>query len=71
MDLFSRLPVQRYTVRETSPCINYGYPKQPLYWHWSIEARSEREAETLIRNAKTGGLDQRVVPLWDKPGRAF
>jgi|GEM_PF-2716775 hypothetical protein len=54
--------LQRFTVRETSPGINYGEPEKPLYWHWTIEARSARDAEILIRNAGTGGFDQRVVP---------
>jgi len=53
--------MQRFTVRETSPGINYGEPEKPLYWHWSIEARTAAEAEAAIRNAKTGGREQTVV----------
>jgi hypothetical protein len=46
----SRAALQRFTVRETSPGINYGDPDKPLYWHWSIEARSATAAEAMIRN---------------------
>ena len=53
--------MQRFTVRETSPGINYGEPEKPLYWHWSIEARTAAEAEAAVRNAKTGGREQTVV----------
>lgn len=61
MRLFHKAPLQRFTVRETSPGINYGEPEKPLYWHWSVEARSETAAETTIRKANTGGRDQIVV----------
>jgi hypothetical protein len=54
--------MQRFAVRETSPGINHGETEKPLYWHWSVEARSASEAETAVRNAKTGGHDQKVVP---------
>jgi hypothetical protein len=54
--------MERFTVRETSPGINYGEPDKPLYWHWLIEAHSAREAVALIRDANTGGFDQKVVP---------
>jgi hypothetical protein len=57
----SKAPLQRFTVRETSPGINYGEPDKPLYWHWSVEARSAAAAEAVIRQANTGGRDQLVV----------
>jgi hypothetical protein len=56
-----KAPLQRFTVRETSPGINRGEPDKPLYWHWSVEARSAKTAETAIRGAKTGGRDAVVV----------
>jgi hypothetical protein len=62
MQFFTRAPLQRFTVRETSPGINYGEPNKPLYWHWSIEARSAFAAEAAIRRANTGGRDAKVVP---------
>jgi hypothetical protein len=56
-----KAPLQRFTVRETSPGINHGEPAKPLYWHWSVEARSAAAAEGIIRRANTGGRDQIVV----------
>lgn len=61
MGFFHKAPLQRFTVRETSPGINYGDPDKPLYWHWSIEARSAAAAEAIIRKANTGGRNQIVV----------
>jgi hypothetical protein len=61
MGFFRKAPLQRFTVRETSPGINYGELDKPLYWHWSIEARSARAAEATVRKANTGGRDQIVV----------
>lgn len=61
MGLIHKAPLQRFTVRETSPGINYGEPDKPLYWHWSVEARSAAAAETIVRKANTGGRDQMVV----------
>jgi len=60
--LFHTTPLQRFTVRETSPGINYGEPEKPLYWHWSVEARTAAAAEAVVRKANTGGRDQVVVP---------
>jgi hypothetical protein len=39
-----KAPLQRFTVRETSPGINHGEPAKPLYWHWSVEARQALRA---------------------------
>jgi hypothetical protein len=61
MGFFHKAPLQRFTVRETSPGINYSDPDKPLYWHWSIEARSAAAAEAIIRKANTGGRNQIVV----------
>jgi hypothetical protein len=54
-------PLQRFTVRETSPGFNYAEPGKPLYWHWSVEAPSASAAEAVIRQANTGGRHQVVV----------
>jgi hypothetical protein len=56
-----KAPLQRFTVRETSPGINHGEPDEPLYWHWSVEAPSAAAAEAVILKANTGGRDQIVV----------
>ena len=53
--------MRRFTVRETSPGINYAEPHKPLYWHWSVEAPTAAAAEAVIRQASTGGRDQVVV----------
>ncbi|WP_316214411.1 hypothetical protein [Bradyrhizobium sp. SZCCHNR2035] len=54
--------LHRYTVRETSPQVNSLNPDEPIYWHWSVEARSPEEAECVVRLGTTGGFDQTVVP---------
>lgn len=51
----------RFTVRETSPQRNQMEPTQPIYWHWSVQARTPEEAVTIIRAAETGASDQTVV----------
>jgi hypothetical protein len=54
--------MRRYTVQVTSPCINWGEPNKPLYWHWSVEARSEAEALATVRNSRDcRGMPARIV----------
>ncbi|TQF40073.1 hypothetical protein UNPF46_11445 [Bradyrhizobium sp. UNPF46] len=51
----------RFTVRETSPQVNQMNPAQPIYWHWSVVARSPEEAVAAVRAGMTGGRDQQIV----------
>lgn len=45
--------MRRFTVRETSPGINYMEPGKPIYWHWLVEAYCTRgEADLVMAQAR-------------------
>jgi hypothetical protein len=65
--IWLKAPLQRFTVRETSPGVNHGEPDKPLYWHWSVEGRSAVEAQAHTPERKSRGL---ALPT-GRGGRSF
>jgi hypothetical protein len=51
-----------YTVQVKPPVLNWTDPQTPIYWHFAVEASSQREALSIIASGCCEGMPAKIVP---------